>query len=102
MKKLSKVQLKQQAAVLSAVNQLEQKAFDELTEVAQCWFSMDYERLPASILVRVQFKTQTGLTAAEPELLLWQKRLSALLFKRGFKIKDLRKHLVFTLAGPDD
>ena len=102
MKKLSKVQLKQQAAVMAAVTGLEQQALAELAAVVQAWFSMEYEAFPGSLLVRLQFAEQAQLEAAQPQLLLWQKRLSALMLKKGYVLKDLRKHLVFTLSGPDD
>lgn len=102
MKKLSKVQLKQQAAVMAAVTSLEQQALSELAGVLQAWFSMEYEAFPGSLLVRLQFAEQAQLEAAQPQLLLWQKRLSALMLKKGYVLKDLRKHLVFTLSGPDD
>lgn len=102
MKKLSKVQLKQQAAVMAAVTSLEQQALAELAGVVQAWFSMEYEAFPGSLLVRLQFAEQAQLEAAQPQLLLWQKRLSALMLKKGFVLKDLRKHLVFTLSGPED
>ncbi|MCT8127314.1 MAG: hypothetical protein ACK4GU_06930 [Alishewanella aestuarii] len=102
MKKLSKVQLKQQAAVMAAVTSLEQQALAELAGVLQAWFSMEYEAFPGSLLVRLQFAEQAQLEAAQPQLLLWQKRLSALMLKKGYVLKDLRKHLVFTLSGPDD
>lgn len=102
MKKLSKVQLKQQAAVMAAVTSLEQQALAELAGVLQAWFSMEYEAFPGSLLVRLQFAEQAQLEAAQPQLLLWQKRLSALMLKKGYVLKDLRKHLVFTLSGPED
>jgi hypothetical protein len=102
MKKLSKVQLKQQAAVMAAVTSLEQQALAELAGVVQAWFSMEYEAFPGSLLVRLQFAEQAQLAAAQPQLLLWQKRLSALMLKKGYVLKDLRKHLVFTLSGPED
>ncbi|MAA94296.1 MULTISPECIES: hypothetical protein [unclassified Arsukibacterium] len=102
MKKLSKVQLKQQAAVLSAVTALEQQAQAELPAVVQCWFSLEYEAFPGSLLVRLQFADEAGLAAAQPQLLTWQKRLSGLLLKKGIVLKDMRKHLVFTLNSPDD
>ncbi|WP_143872453.1 hypothetical protein [Catenovulum sediminis] len=102
MKKLSKVQIKQQAAVMSAVTQLEEQAFVQLDGVEQCWFSMDYDAFPGSLLVRMQFKTEAECEVATPQLLKWQKRLSARLFKKGILLKDMHKHLVFTLEGPDD
>lgn len=102
MKKLSKVQLKQQAAVLAAVTALEQQALTELPGTVQCWFSMEYEAFPVSLLVRVQMAEQAALDNAQPQLLLWQKRLSGLLLKKGIVLKDLRKHLVFTLSGPEE
>ena len=102
MKKLSKVQLKQQAAVLDAVTALEQQALAQLSGVVQAWFSLEYEAFPGSLLVRLQCTEQTALDDAQAHLLLWQKRLSALLLKKGIVLKDMRKHLVFTLSGPDD
>jgi hypothetical protein len=102
MKKLSKVQLKQQAAVLDAVTALEQQALVELPGAVQCWFSLEYEAFPVSLLVRLQFAEQAQLDAAQGQLLLWQKRLSGLLLKKGIVLKDMRKHLVFTLSSPDD
>lgn len=102
MKKLSKVQLKQQAAVMAAVTALEQQALETLPGTVQCWFSMEYEAFPGSLLVRLQFAEQAKLDDAQDKLLAWQKKLSALLLKKGIVLKDMRKHLVFTLSGPDD
>lgn len=102
MKKLSKVQLKQQAAVLEAVTALEQQALEALPGTVQCWFSMEYEAFPGSLLVRLQFADDAALKHAQEQLLSWQKRLSALLLKKGIVLKDMRKHLVFTLNSPDD
>ncbi len=87
---------------MAAVTSLEQQALAELAGVLQAWFSMEYEAFPGSLLVRLQFAEQAQLEAAQPQLLLWQKRLSALMLKKGYVLKDLRKHLVFTLSGPDD
>ncbi|WAJ71334.1 hypothetical protein [Catenovulum adriaticum] len=102
MKKLSKVQLKQQAAVMSAVTKLEEKALAELAGVKQCWFDMDYDAFPGSLLVRVQFIDEADIQTAEPQLLMWRKRLAGLLLKKGILVKDMRRHLVFTLQDPDD
>lgn len=102
MKKLSKVQIKQQAAVMAAVEALEEKALAELNDVEQCWFSMEHDAFPGSLLVRVQFKTQQAVDEAQDHLLLWQKRLSGLLLKKGILIKNMRNHLVFTVLTPDD
>lgn len=102
MKKLSVVQLKQQAAVLAVVTQLEQQAQAVLTGVVQGWFSLEYEAFPLSLLVRLQFSDEEMLALAQPQLLVWQKKLSALLLKRGIVLKDMRKHLVFTCLGPDE
>lgn len=87
---------------MAAVTSLEQQTLAELSGVVQAWFSMEYEAFPGSLLVRLQFAGQAQLEAAQPQLLLWQKRLSALMLKKGYVLKDLRKHLVFTLCGPDD
>ncbi|WP_019677743.1 hypothetical protein [Arsukibacterium perlucidum] len=102
MKNLSKVQLKQQAAVMAAVTVLEQQALTELPGTLQCWFSLEYEAFPGSLLVRLQFADEAMLEAAQPQLLTWQKRLSGLMLKKGFVLKDMRKHLVFTLNTPDE
>jgi len=102
MKKLSAVQLKQQAAVLSAVETLEQQAMAEMPGVIQGWFSLEYEAFPISLLVRLQFNSDENLAAAQPQLLVWQKRFSGLMLKKGVILKDMRKHLVFTCMGPDD
>lgn len=102
MKKLSAVQLKQQKAVLSAVEALEQQATLELPGFIQGWFSLEYEAFPVSLLVRLQFVSDEALTAAQPHLLVWQKRLSGLMLKKGVILKDMRKHLVFTCMGPED
>jgi hypothetical protein len=102
MKKLSVVQQKQQAATLAAVTQLEHDVQQALPGVVQCWFSLEYEVFPHSLLVRVQFASEADLDAAQPQLLLWQKKLSGLLLKRGIVLKDMRKHLVFTCQSPDD
>jgi hypothetical protein len=101
MKKLSKVQLKQQAAVLAVANNIEQQALNELTGMEECWFDMDYDAFPSSILMRLQFKTEADKQAAEPHLLAWQKKLSGLLLKKGILLKDMRKHLEFTVAEDD-
>lgn len=102
MKKLSAVQLKQQAAVLAAVEALEQQAIAELPGAVQGWFSLEYEAFPMSLLVRLQFNSDENLTAAQPQLLVWQKRFSGLMLKKGVILKDMRKHLVFTCLGPED
>jgi len=102
MKKLSAVQLKQQKAVLTAVEALEQQATAELPGFVQGWFSLEYEAFPASLLVRLQLVSDEAVALAQPQLLLWQKRLSTLMLKRGVILKDMRKHLVFTSQGPED
>jgi len=102
MKKLSVVQQKQQKAVLAAVTALEEAALAQLPGVVQCWFSMEYEAFPGSLLVRLQLADESALAAAKPQLLPWQKQLAAQLFKRGIVLKDLRRHLVMTCQGPED
>lgn len=101
MKKLSSVQQKQQALVLDVVTTLEQQAMQELAGVQQCWFSMEYNVFPSSLLVRLQFVEQAALDQAQSQLLIWQKKLSVLMLKKGYVLKDMRKHLVFTLSGPE-
>ncbi len=101
MKKLSAVQLKQQKAVLAAVTALETQAKAELAGVVQCWFSLEYEAFPSSLLVRVQFVDTPTLTAATPDLLKWQQLNSRLLLKKGIVLKAMRNHLVFTCDAPD-
>jgi hypothetical protein len=102
MKTLSKVQQKQQELVLTIASTLEQQALAELPGMVQCWFAVEYHLFPGSLLLCFQFETEHALAAAKPDLLKWQKRLSAALLKKGVILKDMRKHLVFTLQGPDD
>ncbi len=102
MKKLSKVQQKQQALVLEIADKLEEQARAEIPGMVQCWFDVEYHLFPCSLLLCFQFEDQQHLIAAEPDLLKWQKRLSAALVKKGVVLKDMRKHLQFTLKGPDD
>ncbi len=87
---------------MAAVTVLEQQALTELPGTLQCWFSLEYEAFPGSLLVRLQFADEAMLEAAQPQLLTWQKRLSGLMLKKGFVLKDMRKHLVFTLNTPDE
>jgi hypothetical protein len=101
MKKLSAVQLKQQQAVLAAVTALETQAKNELAGVVQCWFSMEYEAFPGSLLVRVQFNDADALNSATPQLLQWQQLNSRMLLKKGIVLKAMRNHLVFTCDAPD-
>lgn len=102
MKKLSKVQLKQQAAVLSVANIIEKEAFEQLLGMQECWFDMDYDAFPGSLLVRFEFSSEAQVTAEKPNLLTWQKRLSGLLLKKGILLKDMKKHLVFTVQENDE
>jgi len=101
MKKLSAVQLKQQQAVLAAVTALETQAKNELAGVVQCWFSLEYEAFPGSLLVRVQFNDADALNSATPQLLQWQQLNSRMLLKKGIVLKAMRNHLVFTCDVPD-
>jgi hypothetical protein len=102
MKKLSAVQVKQEALVLNIADTLEAKAREELPGMLQCWFDVEYHLFPGSLLLCFQFETESALLAANPELLKWQKRLSAALMKKGVVLKNMRRHLVFTLKGPND
>jgi hypothetical protein len=101
MKKLSAVQIKQQALVLNIADTLEKKGLAELPGMLQCWFDVQYHLFPGSLLLCFQFDSEQALAAAKPELLKWQKRLSAAMLKKGVILKDMRKHLVFTLEAPD-
>ncbi|KZX01591.1 hypothetical protein JL49_04310 [Pseudoalteromonas luteoviolacea] len=102
MKKLSKVQEKQQALVLAVADKLEAQACEEIPGMLQCWFDMEFHLFPSSLLLCFQFEDEQALEAAKPELLKWQKRLSAAMVKKGVILKDMRKHLVFTMNGPED
>jgi len=102
MKKLSKVQIKQQALVLNIADKLEEQARADIPGMLQCWFDVEYHLFPGSLLLCFQFENEQALATAEPDLLKWQKRLSAAMLKKGVILKDMRKHLVFTLNGPDD
>jgi len=102
MKKLSKVQLKQQDLVMKTADMLEEQARIEIPGMLQCWFDVEYHLFPGSLLLCFQFENEQALAAAEPDLLKWQKRLSAAMMKKGVVLKNMRKHLVFTMKGPDD
>lgn len=100
MKKLSAVQAKQQALVFSVADTLEAEARDEIPGMVQCWFDVQYHQFPSSLLLRFQFESEQALSAAEPEVKKWQKRLSAALLKKGVILRDKRRHLVFTTEAP--
>ncbi|HEA16879.1 MAG TPA: hypothetical protein ENH88_10635 [Pseudoalteromonas prydzensis] len=102
MKKLSAVQIKQQALVLNVADTIEKQALADMPGMLQCWFDVEYHLFPGSLLMCFQFANEQALAAAEPDLLKWQKRLSGAMLKKGVILKDMRKHLVFTLKGPDD
>tara|TARA_B100002049_G_C15870794_1_gene287398 strand:- start:110 stop:418 length:309 start_codon:yes stop_codon:yes gene_type:complete len=102
MKKLSAVQLKQQAVVFSVADNIEAQGREELKGMVQCWFDVQYHQFPGSLLLRFQFESEEALAAAKPELRKWQRKLSAALLKKGVVLKDMRRHLVFTLEGPDE
>ena len=102
MKKLSAVQIKQQAIVLNIADKLEEQGRAELPGMLQCWFDVKYHLFPRSLLLCFQFENEQALTTAEHDLLKWQKRLSGAMLKKGVILKDMRKHLIFTLKGPDD
>ena len=102
MKKLSAVQLKQQALVFSVADSLEAQALEELNGMQQCWFDVQYHQFPGSLLLRFQFENEEAVSNAEPELKKWQRKLSAALLKKGVVLKDMRRHLVFTTQGPED
>ncbi|MBU3020507.1 hypothetical protein [Aestuariibacter sp. A3R04] len=102
MKPLSAVQRKQQAVVFSVADTLEAQGREELQGMVQCWFDLQYHHFPDSLLLRFQFDDEAALAAAEPELKKWQRRLSAALLKKGVVLKDVRRHLIFTLDGPED
>ena len=101
MKKLSAVHRKQQTLVFDIANRLEEQAREEIPGIVQCWFDVQYHQFPGSLLLRFQFDSEDAMRAAEPELKVWQKRLSAALLKKGVVLKDMRRHLVFTTEGPE-
>ena len=78
MKKLSAVQVKQQALVLNVADKIEEQGRAEIPGMLQCWFDVEYHLFPGSLLMCFQFENQQALTAAEPELLKWQKMPSAM------------------------
>ena len=102
MKNLSKVQQKQQTIVQTVADALEAQARAEILGMVQCWFTVEYQLFPGSLLLYFQFENEQALAAAAPDLLKWQKRLSTAMLKNGVVLKDMRKNLMFTLAGPED
>ena len=101
MKTLSAVQKKQQAIVFSVADMLEAQGREALDGMVQCWFDVQFHQFPGSLLLRFQFTDEQALAAAKPEVKQWQKRLSAALLKKGVVLKDMRRHLIFTVDGPD-
>ena len=103
-KKLSVVQLKQQANVLKSLEAVEQLAMSLYPDFVGCWFSMEFEHFPGSLLVRCQFNSEVTLAAAlEKKLdLYFQKQIHKQLFKCGILIKDIKKHVVLTTLSADD
>lgn len=71
MKKLSKVQEKQQALVLNVADKIEEQGRAELTGMLQCWFDVEYHLFLGSLLMCFQFENQQALDAAEPDILKW-------------------------------
>ena len=69
MKKLSAVQIKQQALVLNIADTLEKQGLAELPGMLQCWFDVQYHLFPGSLLLCFQFDNEQALAAAKPELL---------------------------------
>lgn len=96
------MQIKQQALVLDIANKLEDQGRAELPGMLQCWFDVEYHLFPSSLLLYFQFENEQVLNAAKPDLLKWQKRLSGAMLKKGVVLKNMRKHLVFTLEAPDE
>jgi hypothetical protein len=103
-KKLSVVQLKQQANVLKSLEAVEQLAAPLYPDFVGCWFSLEYEHFPGSLLVRCQFNSEAALAAAlEQKLdLYFQKQIHKQLFKCGILVKDIKRHVVLTTLSPDD
>ncbi|OJF68902.1 hypothetical protein BK026_08915 [Alteromonas sp. V450] len=101
MKKLSAVQLKQQSLIFSVADTLEAQGLAELEGMQQCWFDVEYHNFPGSLLLRFQFESEEAVSAAQPELKKWQRRLSAALLKKGVVLKYMRRHLTFTTLGPE-
>ncbi|MEC8639883.1 MAG: hypothetical protein VX551_08875, partial [Pseudomonadota bacterium] len=64
MKKLSAVQLKQQALVFSVADSLEAQALEELNGMQQCWFDVQYHQFPGSLLLRFQFENEEAVSNA--------------------------------------
>ncbi|WP_127019661.1 hypothetical protein [Rheinheimera mangrovi] len=103
-KKLSVVQLKQQANVLKSLEAVEELAMPLYPDFVGCWFSLEYEHFPGSLLVRCQFNSEAALAAAlEQKLdLYFQKQIHKQLFKCGILVKDIKRHVVLTTLSPDD
>ncbi|SRR3990167_3383692 len=103
-KKLSVVQLKQQANVLKSLEAVEQAAAALCADFVGCWFSMEFESFPGSLLVRCQFNSEAALAVAlEQKLdLYFQKQIHKQLFKCGILIKDIKKHVVLTTLSAED
>ncbi len=102
--KLRVAQQKQQANVLKSLEAVEQAATALYADFVGCWFSLEYENFPGSLLVRCQFNSEAALAAAlEQKLdLYFQKQIHKQLFKCGILVKDIKKHVVLTTLSADD
>ncbi|GEA05536.1 hypothetical protein KUL42_02970 [Alteromonas sp. KUL42] len=83
MKKLSAVQLKQQALVFNVADTLEAQARKEIPGMLQCWFDVQYHQFPGSLLLRFQFENSASMQAAEPEIKKLAKALECSIIKKG-------------------
>ena len=59
MKKLSAVQVKQQALVLNVADKIEEQGRAEIPGMLQCWFDVEYHLFPGSLLMCFQFEKFT-------------------------------------------
>jgi hypothetical protein len=62
---------------------------------------MEYHLFPSSLLFRLQFADQAALDTAQPQLSVWQKKVSGMMLKKGVILKEMRLHLAFTLEDPE-
>lgn len=69
MKKLSAVQLKQQALVFSVAYKLEEQGREELDGMVQCWFDVHHHQFPKhSTTISSKEHNQTSDPQAKPLL----------------------------------
>lgn len=101
MKKLSKVTLKLNTALLTVLDELKHQLLTELNGFVRLNHEVKFDNFPASILVYGYFDNEQNLTAAKDLEKTYQKQLKALLLKKGILLKTA-KPLQFVVISDEE